>query len=135
MEIKWLSIFHSATGQPILMPSQDMVLGCYYLTANNPASQKKAGHYFTDLEDAILAYEKKQIHLHTYIWVRFDGKVNDNDTSTTRVISNLNKTSNYKLFANRIIRSDIKGQQFVQYIRTTAGRILFNKVVQEALSN
>eukprot|EP00171_Calliarthron_tuberculosum_P000264 IDg264t1 len=47
-----------ATGQPILMPSQDMVLGCYYLTANNPASQKGSGHYFTDLDDVLLAYQQ-----------------------------------------------------------------------------
>jgi len=124
-----------ATGQPILMPSQDMVLGCYYLTANNPASQKSAGHYFTDLEDVILAYEKNQINLHTYIWVRFDGKVNDHDSGSARVLINSTKTSKYKFFINRIIRSDIQGKHSVQYIRTTAGRILFNKVVQEALSD
>ena len=35
-----------ATGEPILTPSQDMVLGCYYLTANNPTEQTPTDQYF-----------------------------------------------------------------------------------------
>nr|YP_007878268.1 RNA polymerase beta' subunit [Calliarthron tuberculosum]AGA63879.1 RNA polymerase beta' subunit [Calliarthron tuberculosum] len=121
-----------ATGQPILMPSQDMVLGCYYLTANNPASQKGSGHYFTDLDDVLLAYQQGEINLHSYIWVRFDGKVNDNSNLILSEHS-IGGFSN-KVFANKITKEDMTGNIVVQYIRTTAGRILFNKVVQEALS-
>ena len=122
-----------ATGQPILMPSQDMVLGCYYLTANNPTSQKGAGHYFADLEDVLLAYQQNQIDLHAYIWVRFNGKINDTNTSSKQVLDDVKNDSSYKTFIDRVIRSDMIGQQVVQYVRTTAGRILFNKVIQEAL--
>merc|ERR1739841_200549 len=39
-----------ATGDPILTPSQDMVLGCYYLTANNPTEQIDGEHYFYDFD-------------------------------------------------------------------------------------
>ena len=53
-----------ATGDAILTPSQDMVLGCFYLTANNPSQQLNKNHYFSDFEDAILAY---QIHKFIYI--------------------------------------------------------------------
>ena len=124
-----------ATGQPILMPSQDMVLGCYYLTANNPASQKGAGHYFKDLEDALLAYQQNKISLHAYIWVRFNGKT---DGLYSRLFNSPKQQKNkvgYQIFPNRIVKSDVNGQHIVQYIRTTAGRILFNKIVQQALSN
>ena len=38
-----------ATGQPIVLPSQDMVLGCYYLTSDNPTQQKGADQYFSNL--------------------------------------------------------------------------------------
>ena len=124
-----------ATGQPILMPSQDMVLGCYYLTANNPTSQKGAGHYFTDLDDVLLAYERNKIDLHAYIWVRFDGKVDDYNNIRSENQTNILPLSSCQLSVNRIVKSDIVGQQVVQYIRTTAGRILFNKVIQEALSD
>lgn len=119
------------------MPSQDMVLGCYYLTANNPSSQKGAGHYFSDLEDVIIAYEQNQIDLHAYIWVRFNGKVEEVERLSASKIESKNNVnySYYHASSDRFIRSDVTGQQIVQYIRTTAGRILFNKVVQEALSN
>ena len=124
-----------ATGQPILMPSQDMVLGCYYLTANNPAAQRGAGHYFADLDDALLAYEQKKIDLHSYIWVRFDGKVDNRDQSGLIKEEFLDQSVKNSIFVNRIVKEDAVGNTIVQYIRTTAGRILFNKVVQEALSN
>jgi DNA-directed RNA polymerase subunit beta' len=123
-----------ATGQPILMPSQDMVLGCYYLTANNPASQKGSGHYFSDLDDVLLAYQQNEIDLHAYVWVRFDGKVNDNNDLVLSESSISGDIFSNKVFANKMIKEDIEGNKIVQYMRTTAGRILFNKVVQEALS-
>ena len=124
-----------ATGQPILMPSQDMVLGCYYLTANNPSSQKGSGHYFSDLEDALLAYQQNKIALHAYIWVRFNGKIEEPDLRSIDPLKSIRNNNNYQISSNRIRRSDVTGQQVVQYIRTTAGRILFNKIVQQALSN
>ena len=43
-----------ATGEPILTPSQDMVLGCFYLTANNPSQQLNSEVYFSNFEDVIL---------------------------------------------------------------------------------
>ncbi len=125
-----------ATGQPILMPSQDMVLGCYYLTANNPSSQKGAGHYFASLEDALLAYQQAKIDLHAYIWVRFDGIVKD--TKNTNVLINklIDEQGQVTLiFQDKIIKEDCNNYCSIQYIRTTAGRILFNKVIQEALIN
>ena len=40
-----------ATGEPILTPSQDMVLGSYYLTANNPTAQTLEEQYFYNFDD------------------------------------------------------------------------------------
>nr|YP_010471121.1 RNA polymerase beta [Synarthrophyton patena]UVF62950.1 RNA polymerase beta [Synarthrophyton patena] len=124
-----------ATGQPILMPSQDMVLGCYYLTANNPASQKGLGHYFTDPADVILAYQQSKIDLHAYIWVRFNGKVEENEKCNLLKVEKLTSGGNNEIYSNKIIKQDSLGNKVVQYIRTTAGRILFNKIVQESLSD
>nr|YP_009315140.1 RNA polymerase beta-subbunit [Titanophycus setchellii]SCW23595.1 RNA polymerase beta-subbunit [Titanophycus setchellii] len=124
-----------ATGQPILMPSQDMVLGCYYLTANNPSSQRGAGHYFASLEDALTAYQQNKIDLHAYIWVRFDGVVKDtrNDVLINKFIDEQGHIT--LIYPDKIIKEDCNKYCSVQYIRTTAGRILFNKVIQEALIN
>lgn len=124
-----------ATGQPILMPSQDMVLGCYYLTANNPASQLGIGHYFASFQDALIAYEQKKISLHAFIWVKFNGLVDDEGDNNQEIISEQNCINGSKkyIFPNKIIKRDFKGEFLVQYIRTTVGRIIFNQTIQESL--
>ena len=122
-----------ATGNPILMPSQDMVLGCYYLTSNNPASQKGSGHYFANLDDVLIAYDQGHIDLHAYIWVRFCGKFDELNNQALGAFTGVNKDFVYKIFSNGMTRLAFNDERAVQYIRTTAGRILFNKVIQEAL--
>ena len=69
-----------ATGEPILTPSQDMILGCFYLTVNNPTQQKSSNNYFADFEDVLLAYQQLEIELHTFVWVKFEHKI-ENETS------------------------------------------------------
>jgi DNA-directed RNA polymerase subunit beta' len=66
------NIMSPATGQPIVAPSQDMVLGCYYLTANNPQKQESAGRYFANMDDVEIAYQQDKVSLHTLVWVRVD---------------------------------------------------------------
>ena len=123
-----------ATGQPILMPSQDMVLGCYYLTANNPSSQRGRGQYFSSLEDALIAYQQQKIDLHAFIWIRFDGVFEDSHADQLfDKHHNLDGTFTY-IFFNRIVRQDAHSRTLVQYIRTTPGRVLFNQVVNESLA-
>nr|AOM64517.1 RNA polymerase beta' subunit [Riquetophycus sp.] len=122
-----------ATGQPILMPSQDMVLGCYYLTANNPASQKGLGQYFSSSQDALMAYNQKQIDLHAFIWVKCEKLYEDlNDNELIDHHKNINGINTY-IFNNKIVKKDVNHNIVAQYIRTTAGRILFNQTIQESL--
>ena len=59
-----------ATGDPILTPSQDMVLGCYYLTANNPSQQKKMNRIFLTSKMQYLHINKhKLICIHLFGFV------------------------------------------------------------------
>jgi len=124
-----------ATGLPIIMPSQDMVLGCYYLTSENPSQQKYMNHYFSDFEDVLLAYSSKVVDLHSYVWVRFFGILDDTEYDQKPIIFEKKDPEGYttKIFHNRIIKEDHSGQCILQYIRTTAGRIMLNKVVEESL--
>uniref|UniRef100_A0AAU7YQR2 DNA-directed RNA polymerase subunit beta' n=1 Tax=Gracilaria hainanensis TaxID=2871843 RepID=A0AAU7YQR2_9FLOR len=122
-----------ATGQPILMPSQDMVLGCYYLTTYNPTALNNSNQYFANLDDALMAYQHNNISLHALIWVRFNGPV-DNVFNQSVISSKLNCDGTVtKIFTDRIVKYNIDGKILVQYIRTTAGRILFNKAIRESL--
>jgi DNA-directed RNA polymerase subunit beta' len=93
-----------ATGEPIIMPSQDMVLGCYYLTAENPTQQNRQAYYFSNLEDVLLAYDSKKIPLHSYIWVRFDGIV-DSENSLIKIEKQSNGTELH-IFDDRIIKKN-----------------------------
>ena len=105
-----------ATGEPIIIPSQDMVLGCYYLTVDNPTSISFKNNYFTTYDDALLAYEQKKISVHTPIWVK------------TSEIQNL-KEIDYSKF--KILKSEDLTQ--TKYFRTTPGRILLNKAISNNL--
>ena len=120
-----------ATGEPIIMPSQDMVLGCYYLTAENPTQQNKQAYYFSSLEDALLAYESNKIPLHSYIWVRFDGIIENESKLIT--IRKQDNGRELHVFDDQIIKKDEKGEIIVQYLLTTPGRILLNKVLLDSL--
>lgn len=120
-----------ATGEPIIMPSQDMVLGCYYLTTENLSQQNKQIYYFSSLEDVLLAYDQQKINLHSYVWVRFRGLIQD-DNNLLRVQPSGENTI-LKIYDKKIIREDVHGNTIVQYLLSTPGRILFNKIVQDSL--
>lgn len=129
------NILSPATGRPIVTPSQDMVLGAYYLTADNPGKQKGAGQYFANLDDTIMAYEQQQVDLHAYVWVRFDGPVDDGEDDVEPQVETSADGVVTQTYPSRRIRKDANGQLISQYIRTTPGRIIYNKTIQDSLAS
>ncbi|NLQ03825.1 DNA-directed RNA polymerase subunit gamma [Cylindrospermopsis raciborskii] len=130
------NILSPATGKPIVTPSQDMVLGAYYLTAENPNASKGAGKYFASLDDVIMAYQQDQVELHAYIYVRFDGDVQTGqpDNEPLEVTEN-DDGSRTVLYKFRRVREDAQGNLISQYIYTTPGRVIYNKAIQDALAS
>jgi DNA-directed RNA polymerase subunit beta' len=129
------NIMSPATGRPIVTPSQDMVLGCYYLTAENPNAKKGTGQYFASLDDAIMAYEQQQVDLQALVWVRFDGLVDTTDEEKEPLkVEHATDGTVTKLYKERRIREDSSGNLISQFIRTTPGRIIYNKAIAEVLS-
>ena len=130
------NVLSPATGQPIITPSQDMVLGCYYLTAENPDATKGEGHYFASMEDAIMAYEQGLVDLHAKVWLRFDGEVESDqpkDTAPERMESEDGTIT--EVYPDRRVRLDSEGNLISQYVKTTAGRIIYNKAVLDAIAS
>ncbi len=83
-----------ATGLPAITPTQDMVLGIYYLTLDNPNADKGAGMTFYSFDEALSAYEVGIIDLHAKILVRDDeGELME--TTAGRII--FNKTLRHAL--------------------------------------
>ncbi|MFN2365413.1 MAG: DNA-directed RNA polymerase subunit beta', partial [Desulfurivibrionaceae bacterium] len=68
------NILSPANGEPIIIPSQDIVLGIYYMTRDR-LSAKGEGKIFSSTTEAVLAYDYKEVHLQAKIKVRIDGQI------------------------------------------------------------
>ena len=80
------NILHPANGEPIAVPSQDMVLGCYYLTRPKESVQGE-GKIFGSIEEVLLAYENKAVDLHANVHLKHNNTWHKN-TTVGRVIFN-----------------------------------------------
>ena len=121
-----------ASGEPIIMPSQDMVLGCYYLTVNNITKLRGSNHYFASLTDVLLAYEQEKIEIHTSIWVRYPN-LNQTPSNLIKIIK-LKDGSSISYYQNMQIRKTKTNEIIVQYLKTTTGRVLLNYTIQKTLN-
>ena len=92
------NIFSPANGSPIISPSQDVVMGCYYMTSSLPQS-KGDGMKFSSFEEVQLAYSLGKVATHAAIEVR--------------------------LAAGRFIKNDPTAKPGT-LIKTTVGRVMFN---------
>src|SRR3989339_263517 len=79
------NIMHTQNGDPIAVPSQDMVLGVYYLTKVRHEAQGE-GKMFSSSDEVIIAYNSGIINLHAKIKVRINGELIE--TTTGRVLFN-----------------------------------------------
>jgi DNA-directed RNA polymerase subunit beta' len=70
------NILSPATGRPVIGPSQDIVLGCYYMTREQPGA-RGSGMRFSSPEEVRIAYDSGEVDLHAPIKVRMDGEVVD----------------------------------------------------------
>nr|AYQ95110.1 RNA polymerase beta' subunit [Protosiphon botryoides] len=132
------NLLSTATGEPLAIPSQDMVLGCYYLTTY--ANKKKryslrgSGMYFNHLYDVIHLYEQHLIDIHALVWVKWTHLIqngSDQESPTEIRISPFGQwqeiTPNYQKMY------DYKHNLINLYMCTTPGRILFNLIIQNII--
>ena len=80
-------------GSPITTPSQDMVLGCYYLTIEAQGGEKGTGTVFKDFNEMLLAYQNQAVQLHSLVKMRVvleDGRSSIVESTVGRFIFNEN---------------------------------------------
>ena len=133
------NILSPATGEPIITPSQDMVLGAYYLTAIQPDMAPidfgDRSRTFSGLEDVIHAFEDKRLGLHDWVWVRFNGEVDDDDERDEPVSSEtLSDGTRLEQWSFRRDRFDEDGALISRYILTTVGRVVMNHTIIDAVA-
>jgi DNA-directed RNA polymerase subunit beta' len=110
------NILSPASGQPITVPTQDLVLGIYYLTKAK-VNAKGEGRVFANIEEVLMALEAKQVETLTPIRLRYTGNVldmttayDDQDLTHTEVVEYNN-----------------------QFISTTVGRAILNDALPEGM--
>jgi DNA-directed RNA polymerase subunit beta' len=103
------NILSPAHGSPITVPTQDMVLGCYYLTKARPGA-KGEGRTFASTDDVLIALEMGEVETLTPIKLRYTG----------RVIDLVHAFDNQNILHTEPI-------EFIkQYMETTVGRVIMN---------
>ena len=95
------NLLKPSDGGPVAVPSQDMVLGIYYLTMDKPGAPGE-GKFFKSENEAILAYENKVVTLHSKIKVRLKGK-DKNGKDITQIV----ECTVGRLIFNEIIPQDL----------------------------
>ena len=104
------NIFSPSNGAPIMSPSQDIVLGNFYITLGRPGSDKLkgSGMFFSNPYEAMLAYDHGRVDIHADIKVRLP--------KSKRAVDAKNKYSDYGAL-----------------VETTVGRCLFNDILPDAM--
>ena len=97
------NILHPKSGDPIVTPSQDMVLGNYYITMEK-AGEHGEGRLFKNANEALMAYERREITLHTRIAIPVNS------------------------FKHKLFTDDKKDK----YLVTTVGKIKFNEILPDS---
>ncbi len=110
------NILSPSNGAPIAVPSQDIVLGCYYLTKAKPGA-KGEGKVFGGLDDVVLALEAGELETLTPIRLRYTGDLQD--LTTARDDQDVLHTEVQQV-ANKIIN-------------TTVGRVIFNTALPKTM--
>ena len=95
------NLLKPSDGGPVAVPSQDMVLGIYYLTQERPGALGE-GKYFKDVNEAILAYENKALTLQSRIKVRMTKKMEDG-----RVVDGTVESTLGRFLFNEILPQDL----------------------------
>ena len=95
------NLLNPSDGGPVAVPSQDMVLGIYYLTQERPGA-KGEGMIFKSFNEALLAYENAAVTLHSRVKVRVSKKMADGTVKTGTVESTVGR-----FMFNEIIPQDL----------------------------
>ena len=95
------NLLKPSDGGPVAVPSQDMVLGIYYLTQERPGA-KGEGMVFKNVNEAILAYENGAVTLHSRIKARMSRKMPDGTVKTATVESTVGR-----FIFNEIVPQDL----------------------------
>ena len=130
------NLLKPSDGGPVAGPSQDMVLGIYYLTQDRPGALGE-GSFFKSINEAMLAYENKCIDLHAMIKVRVSKTKPDGEVVTGTVESTLGR-----LIFNEILPQDLgfvnredEANFLLPEVNYLVGKKQLKKILEKVINN
>lgn len=137
-------VLSPASGQPLLLPTQDMILGCYYLTISNEISLNKTQYpIYSNFQEVLEEYNNKRIHTHTTVWVNYNEKVQNLVSEQNSHDRNIPCEIRFDSFGNKEVYFPEKyifagntssNSNTYSFIRTTPGRILLYNLMKSVNS-
>jgi len=146
-----------SSGQPLLLPTQDMILGCYYLTISKektdflapnfskeiiPQISNRIGKWYSYFDEVLQDYANQKLNLHSPVWVRWEGKVqnlvaeqNSQDRNTPFELRLNTSGQNELIFFDKyILEAPLQNSTANQrtsyfFVRTTPGRLILYKII------
>ena len=129
------NLLKPSDGGPVAVPSQDMVLGIYYLTQERPGA-KGEGKAFKSVNEAILAYENDALTLHSRIKVRVSKTMPDGTVKTGTIESTLGR-----FIFNEIIPQDlgfvdreVEGNELLLEIDFHVGKKQLKQILEKVIN-
>nr|YP_001876573.1 RNA polymerase beta' subunit [Welwitschia mirabilis]B2Y1V6.1 RecName: Full=DNA-directed RNA polymerase subunit beta'; AltName: Full=PEP; AltName: Full=Plastid-encoded RNA polymerase subunit beta'; Short=RNA polymerase subunit beta' [Welwitschia mirabilis]ABY26786.1 RNA polymerase beta [Welwitschia mirabilis]AMA21021.1 RpoC1 [Welwitschia mirabilis] len=145
------NLLSPSSGSPITIPTQDMLLGLYILTADknqdisefryHPSKSKKKisskkNPCFSNYDDVFIAYQQKRVQLNSPLWLRWrvadGGILTSVDREVPIEIQHEPFGTSQEIYEHYAIQKNRMGKISNIYIRTTVGRILFNREIEKA---
>lgn len=136
------NILKLSDGNPVVSPTQDMVIGAYYLTIVKEQSDvddmhktgqwldvdvvKGEGRYFRNFNEALMAYQVKELELQAKVFIRVEKLYKDMPMPSKENIAELKAKG-------VTVRSCEKGVKYSKYLNTTVGRFIFNEAMPQDL--
>nr|YP_010006838.1 RNA polymerase beta' subunit [Passiflora deidamioides]QNR05605.1 RNA polymerase beta' subunit [Passiflora deidamioides] len=153
-----MNLLSPAIGDPICVPTQDMLIGLYVLTSGNhrgicanrynPSNRRNSKNeriddnrekytkepFFCNSYDAIVAYHQKKINLDSPLWLRWQldqGFIASREIPIEGYYESLG--TYHEIYGHYLIVRSLKKQNLCIYIRTTVGNISFYRQIEEAI--
>ena len=129
------NLLKPSDGGPVAVPSQDMVLGIYYLTQERPGA-KGEGMIFKSFNEALLAYENAAVTLHSRVKVRVSKKMADGTVKTGTVESTVGRFMFNEIIPQDLgfVDRDVEGNELLLEVDFHVGKKQLKQILEKVIN-
>ena len=129
------NLLKPSDGGPVAVPSQDMVLGIYYLTQERPGALGE-GKAFKSINEAILAYENGAVTLHSRVKVRVSKTMPDGTVKTGTIESTVGRFIFNEIIPQDLgfVNRDVEGNELLLEIDFHVGKKQLKKILEKVIN-